>query len=81
MLCWICAEVDIPEIIIDQRDGKIRHCHVCEAVIQENLQMISGERQDDGELETLLTDFDEEPDELDDVVDTSFQQGYHSPTE
>lgn len=76
MLCWICNEVDIPEIIID-KDGKIRHCHVCEGVIQENLQMISGERQDDGELETLLTDFDESEEE----PDTKFQQGYYTPTE
>lgn len=49
MLCWLCNEVEIPEIIMDPRDGKIRYCHVCAAIIQDNLQAISGHRLDDGE--------------------------------
>lgn len=74
MLCWICNVVDIPEVILDPRDGKIRHCHVCEGIIQENLQMLSGERLDDGEVETLIEPEESQPDNV-------FQQGFYSPSE
>lgn len=81
MLCWICNSVEVNEIVLDHRDGKIRHCSQCENVIQENLQSISRERQDDGEDPIIDQVFD------DDVAESLepgtppnvfLQQGYHS---
>lgn len=62
MLCHICGIVDIQEIIIDQRDGKIRHCSECQRVIEQNLQDISRSilGDDEGELPVIEEDFDEE---------------------
>lgn len=66
MLCHICGIVDIQEIIIDQRDGKIRHCSECQRVIEQNLQDISRSTLGDdvGELPVIEEAFDTEEKDL-----------------
>lgn len=77
MLCHICGIVDIQEIIIDQRDGKIRHCSECQRVIEQNLQDISRSvlGDDEGELPVIEGDFDEETVEAEERP-MAYQQGF-----
>lgn len=69
MKCWLCSEHEIKDLILDVRDNKLNPCSTCQAITQENLEMISKPKKDtqsellelepkDGEINMLDEDFD-----------------------